>query len=74
MPVINSPINITRIEVYITNKNSSTINTRNILAFQDLGEASNNVASSMVVGVFAPYWPTNLNNSLNPNGSFIDEM
>jgi len=47
-PIINSPVNITKIEVYVTNKNSSTTNTRNILAFQDIGE-SNNLGSSIVI-------------------------
>ena len=74
MPIINSAINITRIEVYVTNKNSSTVNTRNILAFQDLGEQSNNVASPMVAsGDQNLNWPTNLNNSLNPS-ELIDEI
>ena len=41
--IINSPVNITKIEVYVTNKNSSTTNTRNILAFQDLGESDINI-------------------------------
>ncbi len=38
MPVIESGINITRLEVYVTNKTSSYEQTRNIVAFQDLGE------------------------------------
>ena len=40
LPIISSGINITKIEVYVTNKNSTTVNTRNILALQDLGEHS----------------------------------
>lgn len=39
MPIANTTINITRIEVWLTNRNSSTENTRNIIAFSDLGEA-----------------------------------
>ncbi len=39
MPIANTTVNITRIEVWLTNRNSSTENTRNILAFSDLGEA-----------------------------------
>ena len=38
LPTITSSINITRIEVWVTNTNSSTIDTRNILALTDLGE------------------------------------
>ena len=76
LPIITSPINITKIEVYITNKNSTTINTRNILAFQDLGEAQNISSSIVLVDpvVFPPYYPNNANNSLNPNGSFIEDV
>lgn len=37
-PYISSRINITRIEVWITNNNNTTENTRNTIAFQDLGE------------------------------------
>ena len=39
-PYINSPIKITRIEVWITNRGSQTQNIRNIVGFQDLGEAN----------------------------------
>ena len=38
LPVINSGINITRIEVWITNKTSNFEQSRNIVAFTDLGE------------------------------------
>ena len=73
LPIINSPINITKIEVYITNKNSTTVNTRNILAFQDLGEPYN-IASALVNSESNNNVPSNANNSLDPNGSFIDNV
>jgi cell surface protein SprA len=38
LPTVTSSINITKIEVWITNTNSSTTDTRNILALNDLGE------------------------------------
>ena len=37
-PLINSQINITRIEVWITNRNASTEDFRSIVAFADIGE------------------------------------
>ena len=40
LPTIMSGINITRIEVWVTNKRSSYDNPRNILAFTDIGESS----------------------------------
>lgn len=38
IPIISSNINITKIEVWITNRNNSTTNSRDVLAFMDLGE------------------------------------
>ncbi len=40
LPIVSSPINITRIEVWVTNRQNITENTRNIIAFADLGEAT----------------------------------
>lgn len=39
LPIPNTTINITRIEVWLTNRTNNTENTRNIIAFSDLGEA-----------------------------------
>jgi cell surface protein SprA len=38
IPIISSNINITKIEVWVTNRVNSTTNSRDILAFMDLGE------------------------------------
>jgi len=37
-PLISSNVNITKIEVWVTNTISATTNSRDVLAFQDLGE------------------------------------
>jgi cell surface protein SprA len=42
-PLISSPINITRVEVWITNRNASTEDFRSIVAFADIGESELNV-------------------------------
>ncbi|WP_435413983.1 cell surface protein SprA [Polaribacter aestuariivivens] len=42
-PLISSPINITRIEVWITNRNASTEDFRSIVAIADLAESDPNV-------------------------------
>ncbi|MDB4204003.1 cell surface protein SprA [Polaribacter sp.] len=42
-PLISSPINITRVEVWITNRNASTEDFRSIVAFADMGESEPNV-------------------------------
>ena len=41
LPNVMSGINITRVEVWVTNKTGTTSNTRNIIALTDLGEGSN---------------------------------
>jgi len=38
LPIVQSPINITRVEVWITNIGAATQENRNIVAFQDIGE------------------------------------
>lgn len=43
LPIINSGVNITKIEVWVTNKNSNYDNSRDAVAFIDLGESSNNI-------------------------------
>jgi len=40
LPVVNSGVNITRIEVWVVNQQANTQDVRNILAFTDLGENS----------------------------------
>lgn len=39
LPIVTSGVSITRMEVWLTNKTNNTENTRNIIAFTDLGEA-----------------------------------
>jgi cell surface protein SprA len=40
-PLISSQVNITRIEVWVTNRNASTEDFRSIVAFADIGESNN---------------------------------
>ena len=49
LPFINSPVNITKIEVWVTNKTGTVDDTRNILAFLDLGESQNNMFNSFTI-------------------------
>ncbi|MDE7411141.1 MAG: cell surface protein SprA [Paramuribaculum sp.] len=39
IPIITSGVNITRVEVWVTNKNNNFNQSRNIVAFMDLGES-----------------------------------
>ncbi|HIP32821.1 MAG TPA: cell surface protein SprA, partial [Crocinitomicaceae bacterium] len=64
LPIVNSTVSITRMEVWLTNKTNNTQNSRNIVAFSDLGEgiAANCQGSP---GGFGPSeFPDNSANSL----------
>ena len=64
-PLINSSVNITRIEVWITNRNNQTENVRNIVAIADLAEGNiGNVTNPSITG-FTGIGPTNNANNLN---------
>lgn len=45
LPVVNSGISITKIEVWVTNKNARFDKARNIVAFVDLGESQKNISN-----------------------------
>jgi cell surface protein SprA len=64
-PYVSSPINVTRIEVWVTNNNNTTQNTRNLIAFQDLGESSQDKLFNQ--HGFGPV--TSTTNSVFPNNS-----
>ncbi len=65
-PYIENNIQITRLEVWITNRTNRTENVRNFVAFQDLGETD--VIGNAGVNVFSGpnAFPDNGNNGLNP--------
>lgn len=72
-PFINSNIQVTRVEVWITNRNNRTDNIRNIVALQDIGEANpKNIGLLTPPGGFinaSPNaFPDNANNRFNPFG------
>ncbi len=76
-PLIASPVQITKVEVWVTNTRQSTESNRNIVAFMDLGERDNagayrnsqaNLPGPDIFSRFNPAerFPDNGNNSLNP--------
>ena len=64
LPIISSPINITKIEIWITNIGPATQENRNIVAFQDIGEYD--PYNQNVLPNFTPdaYLPSNRSNNL----------
>src|SRR5690606_9606045 len=74
-PYINSNVQITRIEVWITNRTNRTENVRNIVALQDLGESNPDpVANDIYLQPIPPgfinvgpnAFPNNGNNDFDP--------
>lgn len=66
-PFINSNVQITRVEVWITNRANRTDNVRNIVALQDLGESNpENVSSSVSILAGPNAYADNSNNGFNP--------
>ena len=66
-PYINSPIQITRIEVWVTNRTNETDDVRNIIALQDLGESDpTKIASAVNVTAGPNAYPDNSNNAYDP--------
>ncbi|MDO5608143.1 MAG: cell surface protein SprA [Capnocytophaga sp.] len=71
-PFIRSRVQITRLEVWVTNRNNRTGNIRNIVAVQDLGEATavntrlNQNAPAGFFHATTNNMPTNAANKFNP--------
>jgi cell surface protein SprA len=64
LPIVSSTMYITRMEVWLTNRTNNTENTRNIIAFSDLGEAKNENWQGNPGGASASDLPDNEANGL----------
>ena len=64
-PLINSGINITRVEVWVTNRNTQTENVRNIVAIADLAEEDQNFVTNPSITYTGQSYPSNNSNSLH---------
>ena len=72
-PFINTQIQITRAEVWVTNRTQNTENVRNIVALQDLGESDPDKIGLLTVppgfiNAAPSALPDNSNNDFNPFG------
>ena len=76
-PLITSPVQITKVEVWVTNTRQATEDNRNIVAFMDLGESDgpgayrSTAANRPGPNIFGRFYrdqgyPDNRNNALNP--------
>lgn len=64
-PFINTNVQITRLEVWVTNRTNRTENVRNVVGFQDLGE-SEVLGSPVNVTAGPGAYPDNGNNAYDP--------
>ena len=64
LPLIISGVQIQRIEVWVTNRNNTINNTRNILCFTDLGEAQLSQLQNQAWAAGGSIVPDNAHNSL----------
>ncbi|WP_247649187.1 cell surface protein SprA [Lutibacter sp. B1] len=65
-PLINSPVNITKIEVWVTNRNATTTDIRNIVALADIAEGDpNNIGPANVTPTPGAFYPENEANNIS---------
>ncbi len=62
LPIVNSQVRITKVEAWITNTNQNYENSRDIVAFVDLGESAGNLFESLFGNETGP--PSNNRNDL----------
>ena len=67
LPMITSGIQIQRIEVWVTNRNNTINNTRNILCFTDIGEPNSNNLENPLLASSGFQVPDNDHNFLYPS-------
>ncbi len=65
-PIINSGVSITRVEVWVTNRTGVVDNTRNLVAFTDIGEDTlEDIGTSFIsINTTEPPYPDNQRNDL----------
>lgn len=81
LPYVSSPINVTKIEVWVTNTTGETENTRDVVAFSDLGEPDSiywgvidpaGTISSLTPGGFPSNYANDLYQKLNASAGTRD--
>jgi hypothetical protein len=67
LPVPNSGVNITRIEVWVVNIQANTQDIRNVIGFTDLGEHPNYISSNLPVADLVDGPDLEITEALNPS-------
>jgi len=63
-PLVQSPVRITRVEVWVTNRTSAVDNARDIVGFMDLGEDAAHIHNKQVTAPSINIFPDNNTNNL----------
>lgn len=63
-PLVQSPVRITRVEVWVTNRTSAVDNARDIVGFMDLGEDAAHIHNKQVTAPSVNIFPDNNTNNL----------
>lgn len=64
LPIVNSPITINKVEVWVTNTSGNYNNARNVIAFADLGETGDDKTNKNLWGGTPGAYPSNESNNL----------
>ncbi|MDZ4757516.1 MAG: cell surface protein SprA [Bacteroidota bacterium] len=63
-PLVQSPVRVTRVEVWVTNRTSAVDNARDIMGFMDLGEDAAHIYNKQITATPAKVFPENIANDL----------
>ena len=66
LPAVTTPVQILRVEVWVTNKNGSTLNTRDVVGLMDLAE-KNPFRTDIINSTSSNAYPANASNDLYSN-------
>lgn len=67
LPAVTTPVQILRLEVWVTNKNGSTTNTRDVVGLMDLGESAPFRQPPIINVTGGTNLPSNITNDLYSN-------
>jgi cell surface protein SprA len=71
IPAVNAPIQILRMEVWVTNRNGITTDTRDVVGLMNLGEDGNLVNPAIPTNGTNPIYSTIISNANNRNPSLV---
>ena len=71
LPAVTAPVQILRLEVWVTNRNGTTTDTRDVVGLANLGEDGNLVNPGIPANAVNPVYSNVISNSNNRNPSLV---